>query len=134
MSETGYARYCEQQRIAKGDPLSGAFLKVKADREEKEGLSEFDGLIDVDRVEEPVFVNVEDEKIIEEMLTPITEDGEPLDFESFEDREEKKFNYDSEEEETFEDPEKRVKEEVGDAKVLVEDLDDSLSEIEGILD
>lgn len=132
--ESGYARYCEKQRLVKSDPLGRSFeLEASSDNGEPKFLSEEDSLIDVEGLDEPVFVNLGDEKVIEEMLTSITEDGEPVAFESFDEKQSKKFSYDSDEEDLPED-EPEAQDVLDEAQDNVEDLDEALSEIEDLLD
>jgi len=137
MPKSGYASYCTAKKVKAGDPLSSSFPseEVEVALGDSE-LEELDTSLDIESMEDPVFLPAEDGELIEEMLTPITEDGEPMEMVDFDSIQETRFNYDEagKEAEGEEDTAKKTtKVIIDEAEEDVEDLSVAMESIEEIL-
>ena len=138
MNKSGYSGYCKAKKIEAGDPLSRSFpseeVEVAVDDSE---MSELDASLDIESMEEPIFLPAEDGKLIEEMLTPITDDGEPMEMVDFDSIPETRFNYDEAgkvpegEEDTAKETTEAI---IDEAEEDVEDLAIAIDSIEEILE
>jgi hypothetical protein len=130
---SGFASYCKAQVISALDPLDSSFNEDESQEEVSGELSDLDTSLDLETMEDPVFLNGEDAEIIEDMLTPITEDGESIEVANFDEVQENRFNYDGVEP-PAEPPVVPAETLIDFAEDSVEDLAASLDAIEDILD
>lgn len=137
MEKSWYGRFVEAQRNSGlRDPIEDGFMVRKAaiNASLEGGTKEMDPEeTDLGDVAEPVFVNQSDSELFEDMLTPITENGEEIEKHNYDKMQENRFSR-SEESDEFEEASRA---ESGDSSVAVnpvEKMGDALEEINKAFD
>lgn len=132
---SGYASYCEAKALSALDPLDSTFNQDESSEDGiSEELSDLDESLDLDEMEDTVFLNGEDAEVIEDMLTPLTEDGESIEIPDFDEVQENRFSYDGVESPVDPAPKVPASTLVDFAEDSIEDLSASMDAIEDVLD
>lgn len=139
MEKSGYGRFAESQRNSgMRDPIEDGFMgrkaAINASLEGGTGPKEMDPEeTDLGDVAEPVFVNQSDSELFEDMLTPITENGEDIEKHDYDKMQENRFSS-SEESDELEEEDKAGSGEGSVAVNPVEKMGDALEDINKAFD